>query len=224
MGDTLNAGQGYDEMVSGFSPLSLYMRWYLRHRPAKEAPLVLAQLGPGPFSRLLDVGCGAGIWLQRCWELGHGREMLAGVDLSELLVADARKRLARALPEGAPVRVELASATELPFEDASFEAVMSNGMVKHLDDDGLNAFLAEARRVLVPGGRLSVWDFGRMTIKDPGIDIGGPTMARENVHMRQSEALMAALRDAGFSDVTPFQLPKLRRLPVTFEGAAGTRL
>ena len=54
-------GRQYDRWLTGWGPLSLYMRWYLRHRPARELPGLLGVLGTGPFASVLDVGCASGV-------------------------------------------------------------------------------------------------------------------------------------------------------------------
>lgn len=222
MSGEMGVDQGYEKLLSGYGPMSWYIRWYLRHRPAREMPLVLAQLGAGPFPRLLDAGCAGGIWLGEAYRLGQGRELLAGADLSDMLVHEARKRLAHEAP-GTTVRIERTSAVAMPFQDGSFDAIMTNGMVKHLAPEDFERFLAEARRLLVPGGRLSVWDFGRLTIPEPKFDPSNPALSIRHCTLRTSERFMELLAEAGFTDISAYGLPKLRRLPVTLEGAVGTR-
>lgn len=199
------------------------MRWYLRHRGAAEAPAILRQLGGGPYPRILDVGCATGIWLADVYRRGHGHQLLAGVDVGELMVAEARVRLAKAVSPGTEVKIEHCSALEMPFDDASFDAIMSNGMVKHLDDDGLARFLAEARRSLVAGGRLSVWDFGRPLFRLPDVKVENPAMSLDQAHLRTGDVLAGALAAAGFANASPYMLKRPWRLPVTLEGAVGTR-
>jgi SAM-dependent methyltransferase len=96
--------------------------------------------GVASGTRLLDIACGAGGALVLARERGAE---VAGLDAAEALVAIARRRLPGA-------RIECGEMEELPFADASFDAVT-----------GINAFqfaadparaLAEARRVCRPGG------------------------------------------------------------------------
>ena len=159
--DEVAVAHGYERGLTGFGPFSWYMRWYLRRRRPIEVPEVLQSLGAGPYARVLDAGCGTGLWLADLYSRGHGHAMLAGVDVSTVMVEDSRRRLARCVDSGTVVDVRVCSATELPFLDASFDLVMANAMVKHLDDEPFARFLAEARRVLAIGGRISIWDFGR---------------------------------------------------------------
>ena len=103
---------------------------------AREADLVR--------KRVLDVGCGTGANLLVLSE--HFRCIPAGVDSSDGMLAEARRKLPSAdLRRGV--------AEQLPFEDASFDAVWMS-LVVHLLDR-VRAF-SEARRALVDGGRLVV--------------------------------------------------------------------
>lgn len=219
--DEVAVGRGYERGLQGVGPFSWYMRWYLRRRRPVEVPDVLMALGAGPYPRLLDAGCGTGLWLADLYGRGHGNKLLAGVDVSELMVSDARKRLAGVVRPETPVDLRVCSATELPFPDESFDLVMANAMVKHLDDEPFARFLAEARRVLVPGGRISVWDFGRAIIPLPSVKPANAALELKN--LRSSEVLIDSLFAAGFEHTAPYKLKRPWRMPVTLEGAVATR-
>lgn len=214
-------GRGYERGLTGWGPFSWYMRWYLRHRRPVEAPTLLAAVGDGPFARVLDAGCGTGLWLQDLYSRGHGHVTLAGVDVSSLMIGDARRRMASRAADDTNVDLRVCSATGLPFPDASFDLVMANAMVKHLDDGPLGQFLAESRRVLAEGGRIAVWDFGRALVPLPRFKPSNAALELKN--LRTSEDLMAALSEAGFIQLAPFSLKRPWRMPTTLEGATGTR-
>lgn len=117
---------------------------------AIEARL-LADLPPGPLGRLLDIGTGTGRMLEL---LAPRAETAVGIDLSREMLALARARLAAAGLGRCALRQ--ADMARLPFRAASFDlAVLS--MVLHYADDPA-AVLAEAARVLAPGGTLAVID------------------------------------------------------------------
>ena len=101
--------------------------------------VVLRLLGPGP-GRLLDVGCGGGSHMVTFAEKGWTS---TGVDISEEQLALARAR-------GCAVRS--ATAEQLPFDDESFDAVVS--MFTHTDFDDFAACVREMARVLRRGARL----------------------------------------------------------------------
>jgi ubiquinone/menaquinone biosynthesis C-methylase UbiE len=104
---------------------------------------LLDLLGPGS-GRCLDLACGTGINLGRLTAAGWA---VTGVDLSADQLRLARKRT----PEG--VELIQADATDLPFEDAWFDAIASS--MFHTDVEDFAAVCREAARVVRPGGRLA---------------------------------------------------------------------
>ena len=89
--------------------------------------------------RLLDIGCGAGF----IFDAGHDLfEKLDGVDITDEMLALIERR-----PN---VTACKAPAEALPFPDGVFDLVTCNGVLHHLEHIG--RALAEARRVLRPGG------------------------------------------------------------------------
>lgn len=110
--------------------------------PARAALLAAAGVGPG--TRLLDVGCGTGELLADAAARGAA---VAGADVAPAMAARAR----RAAP-GADVRV--ADAEDLPWADGAFDVVAAVALLHLADDPG--AAVAEAARVLAPGGLLAV--------------------------------------------------------------------
>jgi ubiquinone/menaquinone biosynthesis C-methylase UbiE len=102
---------------------------------------------------VLDVGCGQGIDLAS-YALAGARAI--GVDLTPRHVALASAHL-RAL--GLDGQVVQGDAEALPFPDASFDRVSSNGVLHHTPD--MPAALHEIRRVLRPGGRVTVIVYNR---------------------------------------------------------------
>jgi arsenite methyltransferase len=109
---------------------------------------------PRPGERVLDVGCGAGLDVLAAARAVGADGLAAGVDLSPEMLAVARDA-ARAAGL-ANVRFEVASAEALPFDDASFDQIVSNGAL-NLVIDKRRAF-AELARVLRPGGVLAIAD------------------------------------------------------------------
>ena len=112
---------------------------------------LLDLLPPGPIDRLLDIGTGTG----RLLELLAPRAASAlGIDASRAMLALARARLAT--PELMHCAVRLADMYRLPLADAGFDVIILQ-MVLHYAEDPSGA-LAEAARVLRPGGQLLVVD------------------------------------------------------------------
>ena len=100
---------------------------------------------------VLDVGCGGGWLLEEISASGVKAARLHGVDLLEPRVEVARRRVA-----GAEIR--RADAAELPFEDGRFELVLMLTALSSMGPRTMRAALAEARRVLAPGGRALVYE------------------------------------------------------------------
>ena len=117
---------------------------------AVESALV-ALLPHGNLGRLLDIGTGTGRLLEL---LGARVTSATGIDASRAMLALARARLAALPLPNCPVR--LGDMYRLPFPDAGFDLVVLQ-MVLHYAEDPA-AVLAEAARVLAPGGRLVVID------------------------------------------------------------------
>ncbi len=113
-----------------------------------EAAL-LAALPAGGVGRLLDIGTGTG----RLLELLAPRVRAGlGVDASQAMLALARTRLARAGLSHCAVRQ--ADMYRLGFADGAFDAAVLQMVLHHAEDPAL--VLAEAARMLRPGGRLVV--------------------------------------------------------------------
>lgn len=116
-------------------------------RPVFEASLSRAGVQRG--TRYLDIGCGAGGALVASRALGAEA---AGLDASENLVAIARRRLPDA-------RIEVGEMEALPFADGAYDVVTFINSLQFAGDP-VRA-LAEARRVIRPGGSVLVVVWGR---------------------------------------------------------------
>jgi SAM-dependent methyltransferase len=116
--------------------------------------------------RILEVGCGSGGLLVAAARSGRS---LVGVDIASRWLVVARRRLA---DHGLTVGLVAAEAERLPWPDASFDAVVADSVLEHLDDPA--EALREWRRVLRPGGALVVWSPNRFTLAtDPHLNLWG---------------------------------------------------
>jgi ubiquinone/menaquinone biosynthesis C-methylase UbiE len=105
--------------------------------------------------RVLDVGCGTGGYLRILAPLVAPGPAV-GIDLSATLIAQAQQRTAAS---EANVLFRVGNAYDLPFPDASFDRVVATQILLHLADPW--RAVTEMRRVLAPGGLISVgeWDW-----------------------------------------------------------------
>ncbi|HYL39916.1 MAG TPA: class I SAM-dependent methyltransferase [Candidatus Binatus sp.] len=118
---------------------------------------VAASLSPG--ASVLEVGCGPGHLAQRLAERGFE---VTGLDLDPAMVERARRAAAALGLQGAGVDAApvpafvVGDVASLPFDDGSFDAVVSTLSMHHWDDAVVG--IREIVRVLKPGGRALVWD------------------------------------------------------------------
>lgn len=120
-----------------------------RRRAATHAAFFLAELRPG--MRVLDVGCGPGtMTLDLARAVAPGGSVV-GVDRTG---EQSQEAAATAQRDGVPARFQPGSVYELPFPDASFDAVFAHALFEHLGEP--RRALDEIRRVLVPGGLVAL--------------------------------------------------------------------
>ncbi|MGZ0147047.1 class I SAM-dependent methyltransferase [Kribbella sp. WER1] len=105
--------------------------------------------------RVLDLGTGTAYLARRLVAAVGPGGRVTGIDPSGTMVRFVRRRL----PDDAEVRV--ARAQELPFDDGSFELVVSCLAFHHIAADDRPRALAEAHRVLAADGRLMLADLRR---------------------------------------------------------------
>ena len=121
-------------------------------------PFSMGALQPG--EDVLDVGCGAGMDTLIAAQMVGRDGSVTGIDMTTAMVAKARGSVA-VMGLGNVTIVE-GSAEHLPFDDASFDVVISNGVIDLIPDK--DAVFSEIARVLRPGGRIQLAD---VTIQNP---------------------------------------------------------
>lgn len=113
-----------------------------RRRADRRASLIarIGRIGPG--DRVLEIGCGTGLFSRKVHGLSGAK--ITATDISEELLSLAR----REFPEGDFRR---ADAMKMPFSDGEFDVVFGSSILHHLD---FEKTLREILRVLKSGGRM----------------------------------------------------------------------
>ena len=161
--------------------------------------LVERALASAESPRILDLGCGTGAMALAIADAAPDVRLI-GVDGDPEVLDRAR---AKALAAGADLELHEALADDLPLADASVDCVVSTLVFHHLAPATKRAALAEAYRVLVPGGRLLICEPGRAA--DPLMRatffavqlLDGFTTTRDHAAGR----FAAIVAEAGFSPV-----------------------
>jgi SAM-dependent methyltransferase len=110
---------------------------------------IRAALALQPGERVLDIGSGPGLLAGEMAEQVGAEGRVHGIDPSDSMLAIARR-------SGTPVDYGRGDALALPFGDEQFDVVVATQVYEYVED--IDGALAEARRVLRPGGRLLVLD------------------------------------------------------------------
>jgi arsenite methyltransferase len=116
--------------------------------------MTLEKLGLTAAERVLDVGSGPGMLAAEMAEAVGSGGAVHGIDVSDSMLAIAQRL--ESAPDAAPMEFVQADACALPYEDASFDAVVSTQVYEYVAD--IERALAEVRRVLRPGGRVFILD------------------------------------------------------------------
>ena len=151
--------------------------------------------------RLLDMACGAGLAVELATAVGA---TCSGVDASPRLIAVARDR-----NPGADLRV--GDMQDLPWPEDSFDVVTSFRGIWGTTPDAV----AEAHRVLVPGGRLGITVWGHIK-QSPGAWMMEPLKLAKEPKVEHQAAMVALgrpgagealLADCGFVDIERHEIP-----------------
>ncbi|MGX4694497.1 class I SAM-dependent methyltransferase [Streptomyces sp. JNUCC 63] len=174
-------------------------------RGALNSTLVAAS-GARPGDRVLDVGCGPGIFAGRLADaVGPGGQVV-GIDPSAPMIEYASRHTGRA----ANCRFVLAPAQSLDLPDGEFDVVTSTFAMHHIPEAHRETALAQMYRVLRPGGRLLIADAFPSGPVTPRVTRAmARMMSRGVAHQEAADDPMSvadvrqytgALRDAGFTE------------------------
>ena len=196
--------EGYDKAEAltglGVGP------WYRRR--------VLTRLGLKPGDKVLDIAIGTGLVAVEIQKLNQPNGELVGLDPSPGMLEQAKKKLDIETIEG--------YAESIPLQDGRFDVVTMGYALRHINS--LEQAFSEYLRVLKPGGKVCLMEInkpkGRLTTWLGGLYIKRvvPLISRLTGERKEvgtlweyywdtiqtcidSEAIIIAMRDAGFEDV-----------------------
>jgi demethylmenaquinone methyltransferase/2-methoxy-6-polyprenyl-1,4-benzoquinol methylase len=154
---------------------------------------LVAAIDPRPGQRVLDVATGTGLVAA---ELAASGADVVGLDQSEEMLAVARGRL------GARVTLLRGEAERLPFADAEFDALTFTYLLRYVDDRA--ATMRELARVVRPGGRIGMVEFG--------VPQAAALRALWRVHTRVGLPLVGRLVSPAWLEVGRFLGPNIEEL------------
>jgi demethylmenaquinone methyltransferase/2-methoxy-6-polyprenyl-1,4-benzoquinol methylase len=154
---------------------------------------LVAAIDPRPGQRVLDVATGTGLVASALARRGAA---VLGLDQSEEMLAVPRRRL------GDRVTFVRGEAEQLPFADAEFDALTFTYLLRYVDDRA--ATMRELARVVKPGGRIGMVEFGV-----PG---SPPLRALWRIHTRVGLPLIGRLVSRAWFEVGRFLGPSIEQL------------
>lgn len=175
----------------------LIQRWVVHDTRFKSR--LIEQAGIQAGQRVLDLGCGTGT-LALMVKRSQPDVEVVGLDADPQMLKVATAKAAR---ETMAVKFDQGMAFSLPYPDDSFDRVLSSLMIHHLKTPDKGKTAREVYRILKPGGRLHVIDFGKPRTlygKLVGLFLHGFEEANDNIdgHLpRIFEQAGLRVREAG---------------------------
>ena len=154
-------------------------------------------IDPRPGQRILDVATGTGMV---AFGLARRGATVIGLDQSEHMLSRARQRLAAAA-ESNPTFIQ-GQAEHLPFADGEFDALTFTYLLRYVDDRG--ATMRELARVVKPGGRIGMVEFG--------VPASRPLRAAWRIHTRVGLPLLGRAVSPAWVEVGRFLGPNIEEL------------
>jgi ubiquinone/menaquinone biosynthesis C-methylase UbiE len=165
----------------------------------EQRRITLDALALADGERVLDVGVGTGHMAFDIAQATSGHNKIVGIDISEDMLDTCRGRC----PNLSNVSFELADLYDLPFDEESFDVVLSVQVFEYLED--VQKALLELNRVLKPGGRLVLRDadWGTLIWESGNPDRMAHILSIWDQHLADPflpRKLASQLNNAGFVD------------------------
>ena len=149
-----------------------------------------------PGQSILDIGCGTGEVLYQLHKRLGDAITLYGIDPSNDMLEVARQNLRKA----ANAKLDFGIGEQLQFPDASFDWVVSSLTFHHVPLEVKRATIRESYRVLKPGGKVLISDFGKPTTwagRAFGAWYADHAFTSDNL----KDIVTELIQEAGFSDI-----------------------
>ena len=153
---------------------------------------------PRPGQRILDVATGTGLV---AFGLARRGATVTGLDQSEQMLAGARERAATQPTLAARITFIQGEAEHLPFPDDHFDALTFTYLLRYVDDRA--ATMRELARVVKPGGRIGMVEFG--------VPASPPLRAAWRVHTRVGLPLLGRAVSPAWVEVGRFLGPNIEQ-------------
>lgn len=198
----------FNSIASSYDTMNSIISAKQHHRLRNRA-IEFLKLNPG--DKVLDICCGTGDFLAPARQAVGSTGTVIGLDFSPRMLDVARNKFMPAAPLG------VGDACKLPIKSSSFDAVTIGWGLRNVPD--LSAALAEAARVLRPGGRLVSIDMARPknflgAISERAVHFAVPLLGSclghgaayrylpmSTLTFATREQLNKAFKDAGFIDI-----------------------
>jgi demethylmenaquinone methyltransferase / 2-methoxy-6-polyprenyl-1,4-benzoquinol methylase len=161
---------------------------------------LVAAIAPAPGQRILDVATGTGMVAFELAARGGGE--VIGLDQSEAMLGAARRRLAASKDPAGRISFIRGEAERLPFADGEFDALTFTYLLRYVDDR--TATMRELARVVKPGGRIGMVEFG--------VPEDAALRALWRAHTRLGLPLLGRLVSSAWFDVGRFLGPNIEEL------------
>ena len=196
-------GAAHDWMFSDLLP-KVYEDWWrpawgrvfkgvLGPGMADERRIARLLMGLSPGDGVLDVACGTGSFTRDFGAVVGGTGLSVGLDASEAML---RRAVGETRP--GPVAYVRGDVIEMPFREASFDAVCCFAALNLFADP--MAALDSMTGVLTPGGRIAIFTSAR-TRSAPFRTFESVVRARSGIHMFERRELVDALQARGYVEI-----------------------
>jgi len=178
---------GRDVFLPIYDPLVRFMGG------ARAREELVKQANIQPKQRVLDLGCGTGtlvVLLKRKYPAAE----IVGLDPDPKALRRAKKKVRRA---GVAVQLDEGFADQLPYDEGTFDRVLSSFMFHHLEDQDREKMLREVLRVLKPAGAFHLLDFAGGEDRAPG-PWGRLVDSHAHLEANSQQRILQLMRRAGF--------------------------